>query len=164
MMNEIDLAKPEDTDQFLELLDRSQVYLDERQEVCSTKFQLGRFKKCVIHQDQGLITFSEGEIAQLQIKYVVAGSISKNTQTWLWGWANSHLPEHVSKVINQVRDYGVTQHLEKLTKRKWHAEAEDGWEMTAITAYLLHGQGAYCHPTDGAYFFLVFMHIDDFRK
>ena len=43
------------------------------------------------------------------------------------------------------------------------AEEVDGWEMTAISAYLLKAKGAYRVPTGKTFSFMLFMEIEDLR-
>jgi hypothetical protein len=163
-MDELKLVTPKNTDQFLKLMDQGYKYLNEQQEICKTKYDLGSYERWFYDQEKGLITFSDDGIVKLKIKYEEVGSISKVSHTWLWGWANPHLHQNVKSVIEKVRSYGETHGFEKLTKRKWQAEEIDCWEMTAISALLLKAKGAYRVPTEKTFSFMLFMEIEDLRK
>ncbi len=96
--------------------------------------------------------------------YEEVGSISKISNTWLWSWANPHLDDKIKTDISLVKEYGEKQNLEKLIKRKWNADEYDGWEMTAISAYLMKAKGAYRVSTEKTYSFKIYKEIIDLRK
>ena len=56
----------------------------------------------------------------------------------------------------EVKRYGEAHGIEKLTTDTWAAEEVDGWEMTAIAAYVLQAQGAYRSPKSNGFTFMVF--------
>jgi hypothetical protein len=58
--------------------------------------------------------------------------------------------------IDQVRDFGVTEGIPKLSEAKWEAEDVDGWEMTSVSARLLEAQGGYRSPNKLGALFLLF--------
>lgn len=158
------LDTPENTKELLSLKDQGYKYLNEQQDILRKQYDLGSYEKWFYDQEKGEITFSTSGVVKLRIKYEEVGSISKISDTWLWGWANPNLHPKVNQRIKQIRDYGKDNHLEKLEKRKWYAEEVDGWEMTAISAYLLKAKGAYRVPTEKTYSFMLFMEIEDLRN
>jgi hypothetical protein len=119
------------------------------------------YKNWYYDQPTGKLTFSDDGIIKLIIDYEAVGSVSKKTNTWLWGWANPHLEDKVKTEIGKVRDYGLKCKLSKLCDPKWDAEEVDGWEMTAIAAFLLQAKGAYRipHAENDLYSFVIFKEI-----
>ena len=65
------------------------------------------------------------------------GSISTSTNTWLWSWANTSNLESARTELRKVRKHGEHHGFLKLAAAHWHAFEEDGWEMAAISAFLL---------------------------
>jgi hypothetical protein len=114
-------------------------------------------------QALGELIFSDGDVVKIKIKYETVGSVSKITDTWLWSWANPHLEEKIKTDIIKVKNYGIDNQLELLTKSKWYADQYDGWEMTAISAYLMNAKGAYRVPLDNTYSFMIFKEVIDMR-
>jgi hypothetical protein len=93
-------------------------------------------------QDRGEIIFSDAKaIAIARIEFV--GSISAQSNTWLWSWANFSLSQTVRSRITVVRDFGAERDIAHLTTPKWPATEVDGWDMTAIAAHILRAEGAY---------------------
>ncbi len=86
------------------------------------------------------------------------------SNTWLWSWANPHLEEKIKTKILKVKEYGEKHKIESLTKSKLQANEVDGWEMTAISAYLMKAEGAYRVPTDRTFSFMIFKEVKDLRK
>ncbi|MBO9659736.1 MAG: hypothetical protein J7527_13020, partial [Chitinophagaceae bacterium] len=109
----------------------------------------------------GELTFSKNKIKKLIIDYENVGSVSFKSNTWLWAWDNPHLEEKIKSEITMVKRYGETRNFEKLITPKWTADEYDGWEMTAIGAYLMQAKGAYRVPSsDGSlYSFMLFKEI-----
>lgn len=107
----------------------------------------------------GELTFSK--IKKLIIRYESVGSVSFRSNTWLWAWDNPHLEEKIRSEITKVRDYGIKRDFGKLITPKWEADEYDGWEMTAISAYLMQAKGAYRIPAsdNSLYSFMLFKEI-----
>jgi hypothetical protein len=83
------------------------------------------------------------------------GSISTHTNTWLWSWANESFLEKVRAKVREVRSYGEQRSLLKLACAYWSAQEEDGWQMAAVSAYLLGARGAYRSPDEHSFTFMV---------
>ncbi len=163
-IQEENLITPKDTKEFEKLSEISYEYLNKQQEEVEEKYEIGKYENWFYDQGKGTLTFSDKGIDKIIIKYEEVGSISKISNTWLWSWANPHLEEKIKTEINLVKEYGKKQKLEKLIKRKWNADEYDGWEMTAISAYLMKAKGAYRVPTEKTYSFMIYKEIIDLRK
>ncbi|WP_051269902.1 DUF6882 domain-containing protein [Flavobacterium suncheonense] len=161
---EENLITPKDTKEFEKLSKISYEYLNKQQEEVEEKYGIGKYENWFYDQEKGTLTFSDKGIDKIIIKYEEVGSISKISNTWLWSWANPHLDEKIKTEINFVKEYGKKQKLEKLIKRKWNADEYDGWEMTAISAYLMKAKGAYRVPTEKTFSFMIYKEIIDLRK
>lgn len=136
-------------------------YLNEQQEICKTTYKMLEYKNWHYDQNSGKLTFSDDDIVKICIDYEEVGSISLTTNTWLWGWANPHVEEKVKTEIARVRDYGTKCQLPKLVEASWIADETDGWEMTAIAAYLLAARGAYRvqNKENNLFSFMIFKNI-----
>src|SRR5690606_36177256 len=121
-------------------------YLNAQQDSCNVKYDIGSYQNWFYDQTTGELTFSDNGVKKLIIDYEEVGSVSLETNTWLWAWANPHLEERVKSEIGKIKEYGEKRNFEKLTNRKWTAEEVDGWKMTAIAAYILNAKGAYRVP------------------
>ncbi|WP_240100127.1 DUF6882 domain-containing protein [Christiangramia crocea] len=157
------LDKPNRTPEFESLSKKAYEYLNQQQKYAEEEYGIGKYEKWFYDQETGLLTFSDNDEIKLKIKYESVGSISKISETWLWSWANEHLEQIVKSDIKKVKKYGEENNIEALTKRKWHADQYDGWEMTAISAYLMKAKGAYRVPTENTYSFMIFKDIIDLR-
>ncbi len=153
------LKRPKASKDFIKLLNKSYDYLTEQQEICEEQYHIGSYEKWYYDQETGELTFSNGDTIKLIIKYEEVGSVSKTSKTWLWAWANSRLLDQVKSEIPIVKEYGLKHNMPRLTKRKWHGDQYDGWEMTAISAYLLKAKGAYRVPTENLYSFMIYKEI-----
>ncbi|WP_409035712.1 DUF6882 domain-containing protein [Pedobacter africanus] len=63
--------------------------------------------------------------------------------------------------MGKVKSYGESRGFKKLIDRKWKADEIDGWEMTAIAAYVLKAKGAYRVPSkdEKLFLFMIFKNI-----
>ena len=136
-------------------------YLNEQQEICKSTYKLDEYQNWYYDQLTGKLTFSNNGVPELIINYELVGSVSQKTNTWLWSWANPHVEDKIKADIIRVRNYGVKCDIQKLVTDKWNADETDGWEMTAIAAYILKAKGAYRvpHKENDLFSFLIFKEI-----
>ncbi len=66
------------------------------------------------------------------------------------------------KFIEQVKQYGLVNGFRKLFEESWDADIYDGWEMAAISTYLLNGLGVYRTPNkeETIFHFKLLMRIE----
>ena len=107
-------------------------------------------------QGKGELTFSNDGTPVLIAKVDFIGSLSSQSDTWLWSWANFHLHENARQRMEDVRSLGEEEGFPRLFVPKWAAEESDGWVMAAIAAHVLEARGVYCNPGDNVTsFFLI---------
>lgn len=141
----LNLKKPTRTSEFEVLSQKAYEYLNEQQKTVEDTYGIHSYENWFYDQESGIVTFSNKENSNeiVQMQYEEVGSISKISETWLWSWANPHLDSKIKTDIETVKSFGEVNRLELLTKKKWFADEYDGWEMTAISAYLMKAKGAY---------------------
>ena len=153
---------PSDITSFETLSKISYEYLNTQQETCMSDYKISTYENWYYDQLTGLLTFSDNGITKLIIEFEDVGSVSEVTNTFLWAWANPHTEEKVKSEIIKVKEYGIEHNFEKLITPKWTADQYDGWEMTAIAAYLLKAKGAYRVPAtddEKLFSFMIFKNI-----
>jgi hypothetical protein len=150
-----------DTISFENLSIKSYEYLNKQQNICTNVYKIGGYQDWYYDQVTGELTFSDNGIKKFIIDYEEVGSLSFKSNTWLWAWENPNLEEKIKSEIGMVRYYGEKRGFEKLTNPKWTADEYDGWEMTAIAAYLMKAKGAYRVPSKDSmlYSFLIYKTI-----
>lgn len=134
-------------------------YLHAQQAAVAEEFQLGSYERYDWDQETKQLVWSDAGVPKVIADIQFVGSISHASHTWLWSWANSSVSEELSRGMQAVRDHGEAHGREKLIDAKWPAEEVDGWEMTAIAAYLLKAKGAYRSPGDTGFTFMVFTDV-----
>jgi hypothetical protein len=101
------------------------------------------------------ITFSKAGDIQSIADVQMVGSLSTQTNTWLWGWTRTHLP-HLIHNIRCLRTFGEVRGIANWTNDQAFAADEfDAWQFTAAAAALLNAQAVYRVPQDYMRFFLV---------
>ena len=150
-----------DTISFDDLSKKAYEYLHKQQDICNSVYRIHSYKNWFYDQLTGELTFSDNGVKKLIIDYEEVGSVSEVTNTFLWAWANPHLEDGIKSDIIKVKDFGQKRNFDKLVNPKWSADQYDGWEMTAISSYLMQTKGAYRVPnTDNKLFsFLIFKNI-----
>ncbi|MBA4302137.1 MAG: hypothetical protein C0433_18845 [Cyclobacterium sp.] len=164
-MHPEDLKTPIRTLEFESLSKKAYKYLKEQQEIVVKEYGIHQYENWFYDQETGILTFSNptSEEEIVQIEYEEVGSISKISNTWLWSWANPHVEEKIRTDIEIVKKFGNENNIEQLTKRKWGADEYDGWEMTAIAAFLMKAKGAYRFPLDNTFTFVIYKKLIDRR-
>jgi hypothetical protein len=137
------------------LLDSSIPYLQARQRELETHFRLGTYPRYDWDQESAELVFSDRGTPKVIANIQFVGSVSTRSRSWLWSWANPSLLEPAKSKIRMVREYGDRHSLLKLACAYWSADEEDGWEMTAVSAYLLKAKGVYRSPDERGFTFLI---------
>jgi hypothetical protein len=165
-VEDINLEKPNRTSEFESLSKKAYEYLNEQQKIVEETFGIHSYENWFYDQETGILTFSNSETKNkiVEIQYEEVGSISKVSETWLWSWANPHLEPKIKTEIEAVKSFGEVNNLEYLTKKKWFGDEYDGWEMIAISAYLMKAKGAYRLPLENTFTFVIYKEINGLRK
>lgn len=150
-----------DTISFEALSRKAYEYLNRQQDSCKAVYKVGNYQRWYYDQTTGELTFSDNGVPKIIVDYEDVGSISFKSHTWLWALDNPYLEEKIKSRIGIVRSYGLKRGFEKLVNPKWAADEYDGWEMTAIAAYLMKAKGAYRVPSSDSslYSFMIFKNI-----
>lgn len=138
----------------------SEAYLKSVQDQTKAEFNLGAYERYDWDQENETLVFSDQDIAKVIAQIQFVGSISIETNTWLWAWANDSVLPGLYEEIWRVKAFGEENNYWQLHMSKWEADEVDGWTMTAIAANLLRARGAYRSPKDNGYTFMIFTRID----
>jgi len=138
------------------LIQLSNEYTEARQQELESRFQFSDYDHWDLDQEKGELVFSKKGAPILIAKFQFVGSYSDTSKTWLWSWANSSILPSLSKDVATVKAYGEKHGFNRLSERKWEATQADGWQMTAVSNYLLKGKGVYRPPfAQGATFVVI---------
>jgi hypothetical protein len=150
---------PSNDAEFGRLVETSMAYLQERQNQLEARYRLESCPRYDWYQDSAELVFSSGgkPVVVADIQFV--GSISTRSRSWMWSWANQSLLESAKSRIREVRAFGDAHAFLKLASAYWEADEVDGWEMTAVAAFLLKAKGAYRSPDERGFTFLLMMDI-----
>jgi hypothetical protein len=132
---------------------------DARQERMIAALGLDRYARIGLDTEQSELVFSDDALPRLATEVEAIGSVSRKSDTWLWAWANFHLPAVVRSRIGKVREIGEREGFLHLTEPKWAADEHDGWHMAAIGARALGALGVYRLPGDQVTTFLAIMSV-----
>jgi hypothetical protein len=137
---------PRNEPHFVKLVTAAHAYLVARQESLKVDFGLSWHERWDWDADQGQIVFSDAGRPRVVAQVQLVGSVSRKSGTWLWSWANDSIQPKLRRDLPEVRRFGEHRGIWQLTTAKWEADEGDGWEMTAIAAYVLQARGAYRMP------------------
>jgi hypothetical protein len=128
---------------------------DERQERMIADLGLDRYARMSLDMEKAELVFSDETLPTLTTGIEAVGSVSKTSDTWLWGWSNFHLPAIVRGRLEKVREIGEREGFLHLTEPKWAADEHDGWHMAAIAARAIGALGVYRLPGEQVTTFLA---------
>jgi hypothetical protein len=149
----------ERSQELIDLVEKAQIYLRSCQSQLEEEFQLGNWPRYDWNQDEAQLVFSKEGVPRVVAEIQFVGSISTQSDTWMWSWGNDTIDGALAKSAAAVRAYGERNNLPQLITRLWHAHEVDGWEMTCITAFLTKAKGAYRSPSDDSFTFMVFTDV-----
>lgn len=118
-----------------------------RQHRLEAEYGIGRWERWDYDFDAATLTFSTAGRPGIVADIRVVGTTATSTGTWLWSWDNPWIPPEARRDVDLVYAYGEQRGFEKLTTATWSGDERDGWEMTAVAACLLEGEGAYRAPS-----------------
>ena len=132
---------------YTTLVDRAAEELRHKTRTAVDLFQIDQ-ARWDVDLDAGTIIFTspKGLVATAPVQ--VVGTLNSVDSTWLWAWANSSLPEPVTRHAQTVREYGRKHHITELTERKFAVDEDesDCWRFADVACYLGEAQGAYRGP------------------
>lgn len=137
------------------LLQDALSYLRDQQDRLRRDFGLSEWERYDYYQDEGLIKFSSNGRVGLVADMQVVGSTSNETGTWLWAWDNPSIETRVQTLSREVLALGKAKGFKQLVEPKWKGDERDGWEMTAVAAFISQADGAYRSPSERGALFLV---------
>lgn len=141
--------------EFQSLLDTSMEELQLKTEAHKA-WGLGTFDQWNIDQEVGDLIFSNADGTTAVAPAQIIGSYSPGDNTWLWAWENPSIADGMKSHALQLKEYGETHGIEKLTTAEWAGAEEDAWAMVALAVKLCEAQGAYRGPAGPVYVFMTF--------
>jgi hypothetical protein len=128
-------------------------------EECRKAFRVGEWQRWDYDLERKTLIFSQDGVPRVIATIQVVGTTSERSGTWLWSWANTHLPPIVTAQIDKVRAFGEKEGLAELTEASATDDEHLGWSMTAVAARVLGSRGAYRCPGSNGFVYLVFTDI-----
>lgn len=130
-----------DEDAYERLVQEALAFLEERQGEVLRRYRLLDYRYDW-HPDTGRLVYLRDRQPQVVASTQMLGSVSMQSHTWLWSWANAACPEDIRGEVRRVRQYGERHRFLRLAAARWRATEADGWEMTAVSAFLLGAEAA----------------------
>ena len=102
------------------------------------------FERWDLSQSAGQLIFSNPDGTKAIAPVQLIGSFNAGDQSWLWSWENPSIEAALQVDALQVREYGRTHEIEKLTRPRWNGSETEAWEMAALAAKLCEAEGDRC--------------------
>lgn len=142
-----------------EFLSTATSYLCDTQNKLKTTFELDTWERYDYDQGSAILALSSPGKAGIVADMHIVGSTSYRRGTWLWSWDNPAISPQAKRGIVSVREYGETHSFRKLTTAVWPGDDSDGWDMTAVAAFLLQTEGGYRIPHERGALFMVLQRV-----
>lgn len=145
--------------QWSTLLKESYTYLEATQARLEKEYHLGDHARWDIDQETGQIVFSNNGVPAVVANIQFVGSYSTTAKTWLWAWANSSVQPALVEQMHRIHEYGKKHQLIPLMEEKWDGDEADGWDMAAVSNFLLKADGVYRPPYGSVIAFVLLRDI-----
>lgn len=149
----------QDAEAFDQLVRDAMSYLQAKQALLNAEFRLGEDERYDWYQETGQLVFSQQGQPRVVADIQFVGSVSTISDTWLWAWANESFVATLTAEAIKVRTYGTERQFLRLASARWKATEVDGWEMTAVAAFLSQAQGAYRSPSERGPAFMLLKNV-----
>ena len=143
-----------ETTEFKTLLDGCMEGLRLQVEAHQGSWRFGEEDRWDFSKSSGELVFTFPEIV-VRTSAQIIGSFDSREGRWLWGWANTTIPDSLTRDSVRVREYGEQHQIRRLTTPKWSGEEMDGWHMAALANHLCESNGCYRGPSDKTYIFFT---------
>lgn len=158
----VDLFHPElFTTALKQLIVIGSVELTAKNASATEKWQIGYAERWSADLAKGTMQFHFADHAIIgPVQFL--GSYSARSETWLWGWANSDMPSHVTTASLATKVHGDVHGIAALSERKLNLEKT--WladDLASITVEIAELSGMYRAPSFNGYTYLGF---SDFRR
>ncbi|NER16495.1 DUF6882 domain-containing protein [Spongiivirga citrea] len=80
---------------------------------------------------------------EVYFRYIPIGTFSRNTNTWMWAWANEDSVEPRKFRTLKVKRFGEKKKYQNLTNAHFAGNEFTGWEFTAVAFDIIGGIGTY---------------------
>ncbi|UYZ60386.1 DUF6882 domain-containing protein [Hymenobacter latericus] len=130
------------------------------QEQFITDYDINSYENWFYDNVTGLLTFSTGE-EEINFRFVLAGTYSRNTNTWQWAWDKESVFSKGEEEIEAIKDFGEQAAFDKLITGYFESSEEEAWQLSAIAVYLLNGIGIYRPVCEHLLSFLVVLDVVD---
>ena len=108
-----------------------------------------------LDQDKGQLIFKfpgRTSIAEVQI----IGSYDKQSESWMWAWANPLIADGLKKEAIRLKEYGEQYGIQRLSAPEWLGQESDCWYMAALACHVSNAEGAYRGPAVDSFTFMTF--------
>jgi hypothetical protein len=154
------LGAPATSEQIASFIEHCVSTATELNSKADREFELLQAERWYFDSDLGTLTFSSDGVPRLVADVQLVGSLSDDTNTWLWAWANPDNSSHLIREMHRLPVFG--------TVRGWDAFAceeaqpctlEEAWEHAAVATILLEGEAVFRAPMDHLHHFMVLRNL-----
>jgi hypothetical protein len=119
-------------------------------------FRLDGHERWAADYETGRFTMTVGGEAQIAANMQIVGSFSKQSNSWLWAWANETNEPHLVNEVAELRTLGEVRGI-SLLEDEYHADVDEAhcWELASLACYLLRYEAVYRAPMDHRYLFFL---------
>lgn len=129
----------------------------EKQENLQKQYQLGSYEKYWCDLEQKILQFKNQDTIFHEFRVMCLGSMSNQSETWMWAWANESFPEEVRKDSVELKNLKTTLGLDFFEIPVFECNDEMAYVLTAISCNHLDMMGTYRVPTQNGYIVLGVM-------
>ena len=142
-------------------------HLQAVQERAQARWQIGlgtsakTFMRWDFDEDSRSLTFSEDGRPRVIAQVQMVGTYALKSGTFQWSWHT--YGDRCDPIVGGLADlegFGEVRGIERLQKVWWECDPDEGWEMTALAAYLFGCDAAYRAPMEHVN---AFMLLSDMR-
>jgi hypothetical protein len=133
-------------DEYVALLTVASDSLTARQHRLDAEFHFAAHQRFDWDEEAGLLVFSDHDTAKVISHIQFVGEVTTRDSSWRWSWGNDDVAPPMQRATRSARWYGWRHGIRLLRQPHWTGDQQDGWEMTALTAWITDAVGAYRAP------------------
>lgn len=126
-------------------------------------WRFGEEERWDFSADEATLTFTFPD-KTVRARAQLVGSYVYSRRSWLWSWANRHMPAEIKHDAEITRKHLTDRRVHGFDREEWFIDETEAWDLTALTGYLSNAEGVYSGRDGDMRAFFTFHNVSISRR
>jgi hypothetical protein len=144
-------------EQFDKFLDECYDNLEKKQAKLLEEYGISNFDEYWYDQEESILQFKTNNRMELEFNIIFIGSWTKNSNSWMWSWANNSTTDNVKVRSRRIKELQEVTGAEIFTCPCFECDEYMAQELVAFAVEHLNAKGMYISPNGNSQLFMAIM-------